>query len=81
MSMPHNILPVSVSIDGSLDRDGVATVIISIVAPDIWDTDTLEGKNWQHRIARVLLIRSWRLPKRWGTSQASINMAEAIGFL
>jgi len=37
--------------------------------------------EWQHRSAKILLIRSWRLSKRWGTGSSCINMAEAIGFL
>jgi hypothetical protein len=77
-------LPIFVSIDGSLDENGVATTSISsisIVAPDIDDQDDVGSLNWQHRIVKVLLIHSLRLPKPWGTSQACINMAESIGFI
>jgi hypothetical protein len=69
------------SIDGNLDEYGIATTSISIVAPDIYDHDEVDSLNWQHSIAKILLIRSWRLPKHWGTSQACTNMAEAIGFI
>jgi hypothetical protein len=68
------------SIDGNLDEYGIATTSISIVAPDIYDHDEVDSLNWQHSIAKILLIRSWRLPKHWGTSQACTNMAEAIRF-
>jgi hypothetical protein len=74
-------LPIFVSIDGSLNENGVATTSISIVAPDIDDQDDVGSLNWQHRIVKVLLIHSWRLPKPWGTSQACINMAESKGVL
>jgi hypothetical protein len=66
------------SIDGSLVGNS-ATVSISIIAPDIRDLDTEE--TWQTRPAKVLLIRSWKLPEYWGTRQTCINMAEAIGFI
>ncbi len=42
-------LPVSISIDGSYGEDGIATTSICIVAPDIRDTDTLDGNEWQNR--------------------------------
>ena len=71
-------LPMFVSMDGSLER-GVATISISVVAPDISDSD--EAQEWQDRPAKILLIRSWRLPSQWGTGLASINMAEAVGFI
>ena len=51
-------LPVFVSIDGSLDENGIATVSVSIVAPDIEDTDPKDSLAWQDRLAKVLLIRS-----------------------
>ena len=52
-------LPLFISIDGGLDDNGIATVSMSITAPDIQEQDiTLE---WKNRIANVLLIRSWRL--------------------
>jgi hypothetical protein len=79
-AMQHD-LPIFISIDGSLDKNGVATTSISIVVPDINDQDEVGSLNWQHRIAKVLLIRSWRLPKQWGTSQDFINMSETIGFI
>ena len=80
MALQHD-LPIFVSIDGSLDKHGIATTSICILAPDIWDEDEIDGMNWQNRLAKVLLIRSWRLPKYWGTSPVCINMAEAIGFI
>jgi len=72
-------LPVFISIDGSLTDDGVATVSISIVAPDIRENDI--APEWKDRIAKPLLVRSWRLPTTWGTSKVCINMAETIGFI
>ena len=72
-------LPIFISIDGSLSDDGIATVSISIVAPDIRESDM--ALEWKERIAKVLLIRSWRLPSVWGTSKVCINMAESIGFI
>jgi len=74
-------LPICLSIDGSLGEDGIATTTVRIVAPDIRETVAIDGGEWQDRIAKVLLIRSWRLPMKWGTSNTSINMAESIGFL
>jgi hypothetical protein len=74
-------LPVTISIDGSHEMDGVTTATISIVALDIRDIDSPTSTEWQNRIARVLFIRSWQLPKYWGTGHSSMNMAEAIGFL
>jgi hypothetical protein len=79
-AMQHD-LPIFVSIDGSLDEYGIATTSISIAAPDIYDHDEVGSLNWQHRIAKILLICSWRLPKHWGASQACINMAESIDFI
>jgi hypothetical protein len=72
-------LPIFISIDGSKSDDGVATVSISIVAPDIKETDL--NTEWQDRRAKVLLIRSWRLPCQWGTGETCINMAETCGLL
>jgi len=69
-------LPVYISIDGSYGDNGIAFTSICIVALDIRDTDTLDGNEWQNRRAKLLLIRSMRLPKCWGTGKASINMAE-----
>jgi len=72
-------LPIFVSIDGSLTPDGAATVSVNLIAPDIqpMDIDT----EWQHRLAKILLSRSWRLPNQWGTGKTCINMAEAFGFI
>jgi hypothetical protein len=71
-------LPIFVSIDGSLKNES-ATVSVSIVAPDIQLTDTMN--EWQNRPAKVLLIRSWKLPTKWGMSKTCINMAETLGFI
>jgi len=49
-------LAIFVSIDGSLDSTGVATTTISVIAPDIRETDSRQACEWQHRIAKVLLI-------------------------
>jgi hypothetical protein len=67
-----------VSIDGSLEDDS-AIVSVSIVAPDIRILDN--NMEWQSRPAKVLLIRAWKLTKRWGTSSTCINMAEVLGFI
>jgi hypothetical protein len=72
-------LPIFISIDGSLDDLGVAIVSLSIVAPDIRDSD--EALEWKDRSAKPLLIRSWPLPSTWGNSKVCINMAEAIGLI
>ena len=64
-------LPIFVSIDGSLNNKK-ATVSISIIAPDIRDNDI--NNEWQNRIAKPLLIRSWELLNQWGTSNTCINM-------
>ena len=74
-------LPIFVSIDGSIDDSNLATTSISIVAPDIRDTDEKDSMAWQSRLAKVLLIRSWQLPKQWGAVKASINMTESLGFI
>ena len=71
-------LPICVSIDGSL-KDGFATVSVCIVTPDIRIIDI--DNEWQSRPAKVLLIRSWRLPQQWGTGSTCINMAETMGFI
>lgn len=60
-------------------KDGIATVSMSIIAPHIKNTDTED--EWQKRTAKVLLIRSWRLPQQWGTGLTCINVAEALGFI
>jgi hypothetical protein len=78
--MAHD-LPIFVAIDGSLDETGVATFGTAIIAPDIKDSDPIGSLNWLSELAKVLLIRSWRLPKKWGTNYACINMAESIGFI
>jgi hypothetical protein len=72
-------LPIFASIDGSLTDNGIATVSVNLLAPDIrpFDIDT----EWQHRIAKILLTRSWQLPKQWGTGKTCINKAEALGFI
>ena len=54
-AMQHD-LPVFASIDGSREETGIATVSISIVAPDIRETDI--ALEWKDRIAKPLLIRS-----------------------
>jgi hypothetical protein len=72
--------PVFVGIDDSLDNNGIAITTISIIALDIQDEDYQETE-WHHRLGKVLLIRSWHLPKEWGTGKADINMAEAVGFI
>jgi hypothetical protein len=74
-------LPVVVSVDGSLDKDGIATTSISILAPDIRDDDEIGSTQWQSCLAKILLIRSWWLPKQWGATRACINMAETLGFI
>jgi hypothetical protein len=71
-------LPIFISIDGSV-QDEVATVSVSIIAPHILTTDI--AHEWQNRPAKVLLIRSWRLPQIWGTGHSCINMVEAFGFI
>jgi hypothetical protein len=75
--MQHD-LPIFASIDGSLEN-GIATTSLSVVAPHIFDSD--EAQEWQHRPAKVLLTRSWRLPQKWGTSPSCINMAESLGLI
>jgi hypothetical protein len=71
-------LPICVSIDGSLN-EGCALVSMCIVAPDIRPMDN--NQEWQSRPAKTLLIRSWRLPRHWGTGSTCINMAETVGFI
>jgi hypothetical protein len=61
--------------------EGIATTTISILAPDIRAHDPPSSTLWQNRCAKTLLIRSWRLPKAWGTTPTNINHAEAIGFV
>jgi hypothetical protein len=80
LALAHD-LPIFVSIDGSLDETGIATFSMTILAPDIKDTDTVNSLNWLDKIAKVLFIRSWRLPRQWGTSSACINMAKSLGFI
>ena len=79
-AMQHD-LPIFTSIDGSLDRNGIATVTMCIIAPDIKDTDETGSSNWQSRFAKILLICSWCLPKHLGTSPPCINMAESLSFI
>jgi len=57
-------LPIFISIDGSLDEQSGASTTITIVAPDIRDYDNRDGTKWQDREAKILLIRSWCLPKK-----------------
>jgi len=72
-------LPIFISVDGSLMNDGTATVSVNLIAPDIQPHDL--DMEWQHRLAKILLSRSWRLPQQWGTGKTCINMAEAMGFI
>jgi len=72
-------LPIFISIDGSVSNDGTPTVSLSILAPDIRQYDT--SQEWENRLAKVLLIRSWKLPRQWGTGSSCINMAESFGFI
>ena len=46
-------------------------------APD----KAIEGILSRRIIYERLNLRSWRLPKQWGTGKACINMAESIGFI
>jgi len=78
LATEHELPIFIVSIDGSLVGIS-ATVSISIIALDIRDFDTEE--TWQTRPAKVLFIRSWKLPECWGTGKTCIYMAEAIGFI
>jgi hypothetical protein len=57
-------LPIFISIDGSLDEQSGASTTITIVAPDVRDYDNRDGTKWQDREAKILLIRSWCLPKK-----------------
>ena len=54
----QNDLSIFVSIDGSLDDEGVAIDSVSLSAPDIRDTDEVGANLWTSRQAKVLLIRS-----------------------
>ena len=72
-------LPIFVSSDGSVSADGMIIVSTSILAPDIHEDDT--SSEWQQRPAKILLIRSWRLPQHWGTGTSCINMAESLDFI
>ena len=72
-------LPIFISSDGSVSADGMVIVSTSILAPDIHDDDILH--EWQQRPVKILLIRSWRLPRHWGTGNSCINMAESLGFI
>ena len=71
-------MPIFVSIDGGL-KNGIATVCMTILGPDILQHDA--DMEWQDQPAKALLIRSWQLPALWGTSSTCINMAEALGFI
>jgi len=74
-------LAIFISIDGSLNEQNGASTTITILAPDIRDYDDRDDTEWQDREAKILLIRSWCLPKKWGSGQACINMAETLGFI
>ena len=39
------------------------------------------NNEWQTRPAVTLIIRSWSLPRQWGTSSPCINMAKTLGFI
>ncbi len=56
-------LPMFLSIDGSVDKDGIATITVSIVALDIRVSDYPNTEQWQNRKAKILLTLSWRLPR------------------
>jgi len=71
-------LPAFVSIDASLEGTS-ATTTINIVIPDVRRQDI--DMEWQHRPAKTILTRIWKLPSQWGTGDTCINMAEAIGFI
>jgi hypothetical protein len=71
-------LPLFISIDVSLDN-GTAISSINIVIPDIRQHDI--DMEWQHRTAKTLLTRSWKLPKAWGVDPVCINMAEVFGLI
>jgi len=73
--------PVTISIDRSVNRKGSATTTICILAPDIREYDHPLSMAWQDRCAKILLIRSWRLPQQWGRKKVDINMAESLGFV
>jgi hypothetical protein len=64
LATEHELHIFIISIDGSLVGIS-ATVSISIIALEIRDFDTEE--TWQTRPAKVLFIRSWKLPECWGT--------------
>jgi len=49
-------LPIFISIDGGYDQNGAATTSMCILAPDIRDTDAINGTEWQNRPAKILLI-------------------------
>lgn len=71
-------LPFFVSIDRSL-KDGFAKVSVSIIILDVLDLDI--DMEWQMRLSKVFIMRSWRLPRHWGTGETCINMAEAMDFI
>jgi len=79
-AMQHN-MPIFLSVDDSFDKQGVANTTASIVAPDIRYTDNPQSHDWQNKMAEILIIRSWRLPRRWGTGIVDINMAESLAFI
>jgi len=69
-------LPIFVSIDGSLLSDGTASVSVNLIAPDIRHTD--QNMEWQHRLAKILLGRSWKLPKRQMIRQVKQGIDQSI---
>jgi len=71
-------LPAFISIDASLEGTS-ATTSVNIIIPDVQPEDV--EKEWQHRPARTILTRIWKLPSQWGTGTTCINMAEALGFI
>jgi hypothetical protein len=57
-------LPAFISIDASLEGTS-ATTSVNIVIPDVQPEDV--EKEWQHRPAKTILTRIWKLPSQWGT--------------
>jgi hypothetical protein len=59
-------LPIILSIDASLQNE-CAISSVSLIVPNIHPND--RDMEWQHRPAKLLLTRAWKLPKKWGTGQ------------
>jgi hypothetical protein len=74
-------IPPTISIAGSLNSEGITKRTVCIITPDVRDDERFDHLAWQDRFSKILLIRSWRLPNQWGTSKASIDMAESLGFI